>query len=46
MTPKGNKMNFTQINFTYEKNDEKINEKLRKKYLGIFGCYNLLIEKN
>ena len=49
MTPKGNRMNFTEMNFTYEKNDEKINEKinekLRKKYLGIFDCYNLLIKK-
>ena len=45
MTPKGNRMNFTEMNFTYEKKDEKINEKLRKKYLGIFDCYNLLIKK-
>ena len=45
MTPKGNRINFTEMNFTYEKNDEKINEKLRKKYLGIFDCYNLLIKK-
>ena len=45
MTPKGNRMNFTEMNFTYEKNDEKMNEKLRKKYLGIFDCYNLLIKK-
>ena len=45
MTPKGNKMKYIKLNNTSEKNNDKTNEELRKKLLGIIECYSLLMKK-
>ena len=45
MTPKGSKIKYVTLNFTFEKNKNKMNEDLRKKLLGIMDCYSLLMKK-
>ena len=45
MTPKGNKIKYIDLAFTNEKNKNKMNEELRKKFFGIIACYSLLIQK-
>ena len=45
MTPKGSKIKYVTLNFTFEKNKNKMNEELRKKLLSIMDCYSLLMKK-
>ena len=45
MTPKGSKIKYVTLNFTFEKDKNKMNEDLRKKLLGIMDCYSLLMKK-
>ena len=45
MTPKEKKIKFVTLNFAHEKKEEKINEDLMKKFMGIIDCYSLLMKK-
>ena len=45
LTPKGNKIKNITLNFAKMKNKGKINEDLRKKFIGIMDCYSLLMNK-